>query len=230
LKVSFRHPCVNNEQQNIYPLFPDISIDLDISVHDKTACELFKMILNKGPLTLYLANTESNIPIGTIHRHFKEMENTEKIKIYDQGKSGRRKILYGPTLYGLIYFYKIDTSIEKNLERYFDRWVSNSQFLSELTNAGFDEKNIMLSSSKKIFRKYVQYYSGVEEQLRNFARNINDLPKDVRIFLGEFLVVTKSDYKKLWEDLYLSLPGFRKNVKDFFEEMIKFYSELKKKR
>ena len=188
-------------------------------------------MLDKGPLTLYAANTESDIPIGTIHRHFKEMIDTEKIKIYDHGKSARKKISYGPTLYGLIYFYRIDKEIEKRLENYFDLWIAKQQFLSELKDAGFDEKKIMFDSktSKKIFRKYVHYYAGVEEQLIYFSKNINELPRDVRMFLGEFLVVTKGDYKKLWEELYLSLPGFRKNVKDFFEDMIKFYSELKKK-
>ena len=203
---------------------------MDISTHDKTASVLFKMILEKGPLTLYTANTKSDIPIGTIHRHFKEMEDTEKIKIYDHGKSGRKKISYGPTLYGLISFYSIDKEIEKKLEDYFDQWIRKEQFLVELKNAGFDEKKIHSITTKKVFRKYVQYYAGVEEQLIYFAKNINELPHDLRMFLGEFLVVTKSDYKKLWEELYLSLPGFRKNVKDFFSEMIKFYSELKKKR
>lgn len=204
---------------------------MDISSHDRTASELFKMVLDKGPLTLYTANIELEIPIGTIHRHFKEMTETEKIKIYDHGKSGRKKISYGPTLYGLIYFYRIDKDVEKKLEDYFDLWVDKEQFHSELKDAGFDEKKIISDpkTTKKIFRKYVHYYAGVEEQLINFAKNINELPRDVRMFLGEFLVVTKSDYKKLWEELYLSLPGFRKNVRDFFEEMIKFYSELKKK-
>ncbi len=205
---------------------------MDISSHDRTASQLFKLILNKGPLALYAANTESDIPIGTIHRHFKEMADTEKIKIYDHGKSGRKKISYGPTLYGFIYFYRIDKDIEKKLENYFDLWVGKKQFLSELKDAGFDEKKIISDSktSKKIFRKYVHYYTGVEEQLIYFSKNINELPRDIRMFLGEFLVVTKGDYKKLWEELYLSLPGFRENVKDFFEGMIRFYSELKKKR
>ena len=204
---------------------------MDISSHDRTASELFKLILDKGPLALYAANTKSDIPIGTIHRHFKEMVDTEKIKIYDHGKSGRKKISYGPTLYGFIYFYRIDNDIEKKLENYFDIWINKKQFLSELKDAGFDEKKIIADSktSKKNFRKYVHYYAGVEEQLIYFSKNINELPRDVRMFLGEFLVVTKGDYKKLWEELYLSLPGFRENVKDFFEGMIKFYSELKKK-
>ncbi|MGI0009913.1 MAG: ArsR family transcriptional regulator [Nitrosopumilaceae archaeon] len=205
---------------------------MDTSSHDRTASQLFKLILENGPLTLYAANATSDIPIGTIHRHFKEMTDAEKIKIYDHGKSGRRKISYGPTLYGLIYFYRIDKDIEKKLENYFDVWIKREQFVAELKDAGFDEKKLGtdLKMSKKIFRKYIQYYAGVEEQLLNFARNMNELPRDVRMFLGEFLVATKSDYKKLWEELYLSLPGFRKNVTDFFEEMIKFYSELKKKR
>lgn len=205
---------------------------MDISTHDSTASQLFKLILDKGPLTLYAANTGSDIPIGTIHRHFKEMIDTEKIKVYDHGKSGRKKISYGPTLYGLIYFYRIDKDVEKKLESYFDLWSEKEQFLSELKDAGFDEKKITSDSktSKKIFRKYVHYYAGVEEQLINFAKNMNELPRDARMFLGEFLVATKSDYKKIWEELYLSLPGFRKNVKDFFEAMIKFYSELKKKK
>src|SRR5574338_287883 len=231
-ETKFKTIIIISQQESIYPLFPDISVKMDISAHDKTSSKLFKMILDKGPLTLYAANTESDIPIGTIHRHFKEMSDTEKIKIYDHGKSARKKISYGPTLYGLTYFYRIDKEIEKNLENYFDLWIGKQQFFSELKDAGFDEKKLISDSkiSKKIFRKYVHYYAGVEEQLIYFAKNINELPRDIRMFLGEFLVVTKNDYKKLWEELYLSLPGFKKNTKEFFEGMIKFYAELKKKR
>lgn len=204
---------------------------MDISTHDKTASELFKLIVEKGPITLYAANITSNIPIGTIHRYLKEMAGTEKIKIYDYGKSGRKKISYGPTLYGFIYFYRIDQEIEKKLENYYDVWTKKTQFISELMDAGFDEKQLVNDStrSKKIFKKYINYYAGVEEQLANFAKNMNDLPRDARMFLGEFLVATKSEYKKMWAELYFSLPGFRKNVTDFFEEMIEFYKDLKKK-
>jgi len=204
---------------------------MDISGHDKTASKLFRAIAEKGPITLYTTNITSDIPIGTIHRHFKEMADTEKIKIYDHGKSGRKKISYGPTLYGFIYFYRIDHEIEKRLENYYDIWIKKEPFVSELQAAGFDGKKLTNDpkTSKKIFRKYIQYYAGVEEQLANFANNMNMLPRDMRMFLGEFLVATKSEYKKIWEELYSSLPGFRKNVTDFFEEMIKFYKELKKK-
>jgi len=95
---------------------------MDISAHDKTALELFKIVINKGPLTLYSANSRSNMPIGTIHRHFKEMIETEKIMIYEISQAGRKKISYGPTLYGFIYFYRLDDEIK--IRRGFEKsWI-----------------------------------------------------------------------------------------------------------
>lgn len=203
---------------------------MDISHHDKTAVRLFKLILTDGPITLYKATSESDIPIGTIHRHFKEMEEGKKIRIYLHSSDGRKKIAYGPTLYGFVYFFRIDNELANKLEDYFDFWIRKNQFASDLVDAGFDTKSITSDQkTKKIFRKYIQYYSGVEDQLINFSKNLEEIPHETRLFIGEFLLSTKKEYKKTWEELYSSLPGFRKNVLEFFESMMRVYSDLKRK-
>ena len=140
---------------------------MDISAHDKTALELFKIVINKGPLTLYSANSRSNMPIGTIHRHFKEMIETEKIMIYEISQAGRKKISYGPTVFGFIYFYRLDDEIKKNLDSYFDTWIKKEKFVEDLKKAGFDEKKITSDAkeSKKTFSKFIYFYAGIEDQL-----------------------------------------------------------------
>ena len=203
---------------------------MDISAHDKTALELYKIIINKGPLTLYSANSRSNMPIGTIHRHFKEMIETEKIMIYEISQAGRKKISYGPTLYGFIYFYRLDDEIKKNLDSYFDTWIKKEKFVEDLKKAGFDEKKITSDAkeSKKIFSKFIYFYAGIEDQLEYLVKNLKDVPRDIRWFMGGFLLVHKREYMKAYNDLVRTMPGLRKDISNFLESMIESYGNLKK--
>ncbi|OLE40731.1 MAG: hypothetical protein AUF74_00200 [Thaumarchaeota archaeon 13_1_20CM_2_38_5] len=203
---------------------------MDISAHDKTALELFKIVINKGPLTLYSANSRSNMPIGTIHRHFKEMIETEKIMIYEISQAGRKKISYGPTLYGFIYFYRLDDEIKKNLDSYFDTWIKKEKFVEDLKKAGFDEKKITSDAkeSKKIFSKFIYFYAGIEDQLEYLVKNLKDVPRDIRWFMGGFLLVHKREYMKAYDELVRTMPGLRKDISNFLESMIESYGKLKK--
>ena len=204
-------------------------LKMDISAHDKTALELFKVIINKGPLTLYSANTRSNMPIGTIHRHFKEMIRTEKIMIYETSTSGRKKISYGPTVYGFVYFYRMDEEIRKNLDFYFDTWIKNEKFIDDLVESGFDKTRIISEKkSKKVFAKFVYFYAGVEDQLHYLVRNLDDVHRDVRWFIGGFLLVRKKEYMQAHEELVKDIPGLRKDITNFLDAMIKSYGKLKK--
>ena len=203
---------------------------MDISAHDKTALELFKIVINKGPLTLYSANSRSNMPIGTIHRHFKEMIETEKIMIYEISQAGRKKISYGPTVFGFIYFYRLDDEIKKNLDSYFDTWIKKEKFVEDLKKAGFDEKKITSDAkeSKKIFSKFIYFYAGIEDQLEYLVKNLKDVPRDIRWFMGGFLLVHKREYMKAYNDLVRTMPGLRKDISNFLESMIESYGNLKK--
>ena len=77
---------------------------------------------------------------------------------------GRKKIQYGPTLYGLIYYYKQDKKIESLIQNYFLLWIEHKEFQKELEKEGFDVKGD-LKKSKTIFQKYMKYFSAVEDQL-----------------------------------------------------------------
>ena len=203
---------------------------MDISAHDKTALELYKIIINKGPLTLYSANSRSNMPIGTIHRHFKEMIETEKIMIYEISQAGRKKISYGPTVFGFIYFYRLDDEIKKNLDSYFDTWIKKEKFVEDLKKAGFDEKKITSDAkeSKKTFSKFIYFYAGIEDQLEYLVKNLKDVPRDIRWFMGGFLLVHKREYMKTYDELVKTMPGLRKDISNFLESMIESYGKLKK--
>lgn len=203
---------------------------MDISAHDKTALELFKIIINKGPLTLYSANSRSNMPIGTIHRHFKEMIETEKIMVYEISQAGRKKISYGPSVYGFIYFYRLDDEIKKNLDSYFDTWIKKEKFVEDLKKAGFDEKKIISDAkgSKKTFSKFIFFYAGIEDQLEYLVKNLRDIPRDIRWFMGGFLLVHKREYMKTYDELVRTMPGLRKDISNFLESMIESYGKLKK--
>ncbi len=203
---------------------------MDISTHDKTSLELFKILVNQGPITLYSVNTSSKLPIGTIHRHFKEMVETEKIMAYESSKSGRKKIAYGPTVYGFVYFYRMDSQIRKNLDSYFDNWTGREKFVKDLEKSGFDRTKLMSDKkmSKKTFAKFVYFHAGVEDQLYHLVQNLNEVHRDIRWFIGGFLLVRKREFMELQEELITEMPGLRNDISKFLEIMIDSYQNLKK--
>jgi hypothetical protein len=200
---------------------------MDMSGHEKTQVSLFRDILDEGPLTLYAANSKSTSPIGTIHRHFKQMIENHWIKIYAslEDKS-RRKIPYGPTLLGIIHFYRLDKTIQSRLEHHFLRWIRFDDFVLELSDEGFDPKN--LKNSKELFRKYIYYFAGVEDQIETLHEP-QTVPRELLLYIGEFLLVRRPEYMKIWEELYKKMPVIRKNVDGYMESTIEFYNTLKKR-
>lgn len=198
---------------------------MDMSTHEKTQISLFRTILEEGPLTLYAANSKSASPIGTIHRHFRQMIENRWIKVYHslEDKS-RRKISYGPTLLGIIHFYRLDKAIQSRLEHHFLRWIQFDDFAAELYDEGFES----LKNSKELFRKYVYYFAGVEDQIE-MLREPQTVPRELLLYVGEFLLVRRPEYMKIWEELYKKMPVIRKNVDGYMKSTIAFYNTLKKK-
>jgi len=90
----------------------------DISTTNQTSVDIFKAIMDYGPLTLYSAKSNTRIPIGTIHRHFKQLNKAGKIRVYESKRKGRKKIEYGPTIYGMISISRPDKtkSLQKKLK------------------------------------------------------------------------------------------------------------------
>jgi hypothetical protein len=196
-----------------------------MSSFDRTASDIFSLILEKGPLTLYSASTGSRFPIGTIHRHFKEMKSTGKIKVYEKNKKGRKKMPYGPTS-----FYGIDYRIQEKLEDYFLKWIDYDEFVSDLVKEGFDSDVVIQQyKSKKLFRKYVHYFAGVDDQLALLQDGSASISREVSQFIGEVLVSMKPEYMKIWEDLYLNCPGIKHNVDTYLKSTISLYKQLQKK-
>lgn len=199
---------------------------MDMSPHERTQTSLFRTILEEGPLTLYTANAQSASPIGTIHRHFKQMIKNRWLKVYSSQDKTRRKIPYGPTLLGLIHFYRMDKTIQTRLENHFLRWIRFDDFVSELKDEEFDLKN--LKNSKDLFRKYIHYFAGVEDEIETL-KEPQTVPREILLYIGEFLLVRKPEYMKIWEELYGRMPIIRKNVDGYMESTKEFYDKLKKK-
>ena len=190
--------------------------------------DIFRGIMDYGPLTLYSANSKTKMPIGTIHRHFKQLEKAGKIRVYESRKKGRKKIEYGPTIYGIISFYRQDKEFAKKIQNYFLIWIENKEFQNELEKEGFDITFDNLKKSKQIFQKYMDYFSAVEEQIDMIKRGEDIVSRDTLIMISSGLLSTNPQYQKLWTELYSSLPGMRKSLDDYMENMIKSYKEFKK--
>ena len=200
----------------------------DISTANQTSLDIFKAIMDYGPLTLYSANNKTRIPIGTIHRHFKQLSETGKIRVYESNKKGRKKIEYGPTIPGMITFYRRDKEFAKKIENYFLLWIENKEFQKELESEGFDVSINSLKKSKHVFRKYMNYFSAVEEQIEKIRKGEDIISHNIQVFLGAILLSSNPHYQKLWTELYNELPGMQSSLDDYMQNVIKSYKEFKK--
>jgi hypothetical protein len=201
---------------------------MDMSTAEKTSLDIFKGIMDWGPLTLYSANAKTRMPIGTIHRHIKLLEKTGKIKAYESKTTGRKKIQYGPTIYGILSFYRQDKKLSSSIQNYFLLWIEHKEFQKELEKEGFDISGD-LAKSKHIFQKYMDYFSAVEKQMEKIKKGDSVISRDVLILISSGLLSSDPHYQKLWQELYQNLPGVRKSLDEYMTNMIKSYKEFKKR-
>jgi hypothetical protein len=200
---------------------------MDMSTAEKTSLDIFKSIMDWGPLTLYSANAKTRMPIGTIHRHMKLLEKTGKIKAYESKTTGRKKIQYGPTIYGMLSFYNQDKKFAASIQNYFLLWIENKEFQNELEKEGFDVSG-NLAKSKQVFQKYMDYFSAVEKKMDKIKKGDSVISRDVLILISSGLLSSEPHYQKLWKELYQNLPGVRKDLDEYMTNMIKSYKEFKK--
>ena len=200
---------------------------MDMSTSEKTSLDIFRSILDLGPLSLYSANAKTRIPIGTIHRHIKLLEKAGKIRVYESNTKGRKKIQYGPTIYGMVSLYRQDKKFASSILNYFLLWNENKEFQKELEKEGFDvTKNVI--KSKQIFKKYMDYFSAVEDQIEKIKKEDNVISREILILISSGLLSSDPYYQKLWQELYQNLPGMRKELDEYMTNMIKSYKEFKK--
>jgi len=185
--------------------------------------------MDHGPLTLYSANSTTRIPIGTIHRHFKQLSKANKIRVYESKRKGRKKIEYGPTIYGMIGFYRQDKEFAEKIENYFLMWIDHKEFQKELAVEGFDTSLENLKKSKHVFRKYMDYFGAIEQQIEKIRKGEDTISHDILIILSSEMLSSNPHYQKLLIELYNELPGMQKSLDEHMETMMKSYKEFKKK-
>lgn len=201
---------------------------MDISTSQKASLDIFTAIMDWGPLTLYSANSKTRISIGTIHRHIKQLEELGKIRVYYTKTKGRKKIEYGPTLYGMISFYRKDKKFASSIQNYFLLWIENEEFKKELEKEGFDISKDLVDS-KEVFLKYIEYFSAVEDQMEKIRKGETVMSRDFLILISSGLLSSDPYYQKLWKKLYQSLPGMRKTLDDYMTNIIENYKTFKRK-
>ena len=201
----------------------------DISTKTTTTADIFRAIMDHGPLTLYSANSTTRIPIGTIHRHFKQLSKTDRIRVYESKRKGRKKIEYGPTIYGMISFYRQDKEFAEKIENYYLVWIEHKEFQKELAVEGFDTSPENLKKSKHVFKNYMDYFSAVEQQIEKIRKGEDAISRDILIMLSSEMLSSNPHYQKLLMELYDKLPGMQKSLDEYMENMIKSYKEFKKK-
>lgn len=185
----------------------------DISGSAKTDVDIFRLVSDHGPLTLYAASRDSSFSLGTLHRHLKEMLRMGRITIYGDGKGGRGQRPYGPTVLGFVHYCRIDADMMKRLGNYFLLWIDHAPFRDDLAAHGFDVGNAARDpqGSKDLFCKYTRYYSLIEDQLEHLKKNWDLIPRDLAVFMGEVMLLTSDpSHFGTWKELYLRMPGLRK--------------------
>ncbi len=203
---------------------------MDISGKDRISADIFRHILDRGPQTLYSTGTGTRISLGTIHRHFKDLEGTGRLKVYEQKTDGRKKKAYGPTFYGIVYFARIDRAIRQKLENYFLIWSQRSEFLEMLNGEGFDVKRIAVNpkASKTVFRRYVEYGISIEEQISLLRSNPGDISHEMFVFIGEILLTSDPKFVEQWRYLYRNLPGLRRAIDANIRNLVALQRQLRK--
>ena len=194
---------------------------LDIPQSERLDQEIFDLVLTRGPITVYSASKESRIPLPTIHRHFKQMEKEENIKIYreEPHQSGNPKKLYGPTLEGVFGFSADFENIRKKFDSIFEKWLQEKPFVKDIKGAfGFEEDFIKQSPQEtiKICKKFMRFYNDAFELVED------DEVLDEHIVDVGFLLLSKKNPKKYFEitkELYETMPNFRLNMDRMFDVM-----------
>lgn len=200
----------------------------NISTAEQTSMDIFRVIMDYGPLTLYSTNSKTRISIGTIHRHLKQLKNAGKIKVYEYQEGGRRKIKYGPTIYGMISAYRQNPEFAKKTENYFLIWIEHKEFRQDLGAEGFDTSLDNLKRSKHVFKKYMDYFSAVEQQIEKIKRGEGLLSHEMLVFFSSMMMLSSDvQYQKLWTELYNELPGMQKNLDQQIKSMVESYQHFK---
>ena len=200
----------------------------NISIAQRTSMDIFKAIMDYGPITLYSVNTKTRISIGTIHRHIKQLEKTKRIRVYEYQETGRRKIEYGPTIYGMIYAYGNDAEFAKKVENYFLIWIEHKEFRQDLAAEGFDASVDNLKRSKHVFKRYMDYFSAVERQIDEIKRGEGSLSHEMLVFFSSMMMLSSDvRYRRLWMELYNELPGMQRNLDQHMKSMMESYRQFK---
>lgn len=190
----------------------------DISVFDIASYEIFKDIIQNGPITAYSIKTEKNMAYATVHQHFKDMEKKKFIKIYEEQdhRSGQKKKFYGPTLNGIVGFCRVRPRFKSRLEFIYLKWKGHEKFVEELQTLGFDIKQIENDpKAKKYFIKYLEFMLRVTK----VAETLNEisLEEKMEMVMMYYSIKNPEEYFKFLEE-FSYMPGIRKQAMDEMRE------------
>ena len=194
---------------------------MEISQSERLHVDIFDLVLTKGPITVYSASKESGISLPTIHRHLKQMEKDEQIKIYrkEPHQSGNPKKLYGPTSTGIFEFCSNFENIRKKFDSIFEKWLKEKPFVNELIESfGFSEDFIRQNPRDiiQICKKFMRFYNDAFDLLEN------EEFLDTHVVEIGFLLLSRKNPKKYFEmtkEFYKKIPHFRLQMEQMFAGM-----------
>ena len=201
---------------------------MEVSQSERLDLEIFDLILTKGPITVYLASKESEISLTTIHRHFKQMEKNQTIKIYreEPHPSGNPKKLYGPTIDGILKACSDFEEIRKKFDAIFEKWLKQKPFVKEVKDVLGYEEDFINQNPKEIIKnckKFMRFFNEAFE-----LTNDEEFLEENIVDIG-FLLLGKKNPKKYYEitkELYETIPNFKKNLDVFILGMFAIYAAI----
>ena len=200
---------------------------MDISDIDTFEFELFQLMIDNGPITVYSLSNLSNRAHPTVHRHFKQFEEEEYIRVYrtEDHRTGQKKKFYGPTVIGIFWFCTLFKEYNQRLDFIVDKWKGEKPFLKDLVIAGFDLKLLETDPVyfKNIFKKFAKFYTDSWYEIENYEPT-----KDTWMAVGSFLLGLKSPkkYSKIMKDLFKAVPGFKMQTYAGYMGMVAFLKYL----
>lgn len=197
---------------------------MDISDTDRFEFKLFKLIIDNGPITAYSLSNISHRAHPTVHRHIKELEESEDIKIYrtEEHRTGQKKKFYGPTIKGIFWFCTLFKEYHQRLDFIIDKWKGEKSFLKQLLMEGFDTKLVETDPVyfKNIFKKYAILYSDSWYESENYEPT-----KNTWMMVGSYLLGLKNPkkYSKIMKELFQAVPGFQVQTYAGFMGMMAYF-------
>ena len=109
--------------------------------------------------------------------------------------------------------YLADKEFAKKAENYFLIWIENDEFKKELAVAGFDTNLDILKKSKHVFKKYLDYFGAIEEQIERIKNGTDAVSHEIMTYHWNHIALLKTtDIRKCGLTYTMIFPECKRDL------------------